>query len=104
MNLYDAFMTPRERADLLDDLSQKGFFRDGELTLPTAAKPQKPVERPPVMPTPPMGECIPAPSLAMVYSPRQVFRGLYAPMEALSRGTLFEELDKPLMVGKGGKR
>ena len=104
MNLYDAFMTPRERADLLNEMSQKGFFRDSEMTLPTAAKPQRPPERPPERPTPPMGECIPAPSLAMVYSPCQFFRGLYSPMEALSRGTLFEELDKPLMPGKGGKR
>ena len=104
MNLYDAFMTPRERADLLNEMSQKGFFRENEPFLPTAAKPQRPPERPPERPMPPMGECIPAPSLAMVYSPRQSFRGLYSPMEALSRGTLFEELDKPLMAVKGGKR
>ncbi len=103
MNLYDAFMTPRERADLLNDLSQKGFFRDSEPFLPTAAKPQRPAERPSPMPTPDEN-CLAAPSLAMVYSPHQAFRGLYSPMEALSRGTLFEELDKPLMASKGGKR
>ena len=34
--------------------------------------------------------------LAMVYSPYQCFRMLYAPEKALMRGTLFEELDKPL--------
>ena len=34
--------------------------------------------------------------LAMVYSPYQCFRMTYAPDEALMRGTLFEELDKPL--------
>ncbi len=34
--------------------------------------------------------------LAMVYSPHQCWRMLYAPEKALMRGTLFEELDKPL--------
>lgn len=34
--------------------------------------------------------------LAMVYSPHQCFRMLYTPEKALMRGTLFEELDKPL--------
>ncbi|MBO5945996.1 MAG: spore coat associated protein CotJA [Clostridia bacterium] len=34
--------------------------------------------------------------LAMVYSPIQCFRMLYKPEDALMRGTLFEELDKPL--------
>lgn len=33
--------------------------------------------------------------LAMVYSPYQVFRELYSPDTALSRGTLFSELDLP---------
>ena len=34
--------------------------------------------------------------LAMVYSPHQCWRMLYSPEKALMRGTLFEELDKPL--------
>ena len=34
--------------------------------------------------------------LAMVYSPMQCFRMLYSPEKALMRGTMFEELDKPL--------
>ena len=34
-------------------------------------------------------------SIAMVFSPKQAFRDLYEPMKALSRGTLFAELDKP---------
>ncbi len=34
--------------------------------------------------------------LAMVYAPCQVFRSLYDPATALSRGTLFTELDLPL--------
>ena len=35
------------------------------------------------------------PSLAMVYSPFQVFDNLFMPTEALKKGTLFCELDKP---------
>lgn len=35
--------------------------------------------------------------LGMVYSPFQSFRMLYSPDEALSHGTLFEELYKPLL-------
>ncbi len=34
--------------------------------------------------------------LAMVYAPKQAFRKLYSEAEALRRGTLFEELYKPL--------
>ncbi len=34
-------------------------------------------------------------SLAMVYSPRQEFDGLYPVEEALCHGTLFAALDKP---------
>lgn len=34
--------------------------------------------------------------LAMVYSPMHCFRMMYSPEEALMRGTLFEELYKPL--------
>lgn len=34
--------------------------------------------------------------LAMVYAPCQQFRALYDPATALSRGTLFTELDLPL--------
>jgi hypothetical protein len=37
--------------------------------------------------------------LAMAYSPFQCFRMLYSPDRALMRGTMFEELDKPLMEG-----
>ena len=46
-------------------------------------------------------------SLAMVYSPRQYWRDAYTPAEALDRGTLFRELDKPLTgicLGEGGDR
>ena len=33
--------------------------------------------------------------LAMVYSPMQCWRRLYTPEDALIKGTLFEELNKP---------
>ncbi len=38
-------------------------------------------------------------SLAMVYSPKQYWKAIYSPEEALDRGTLFTELDMPLMIG-----
>ena len=41
------------------------------------------------------------PSLAMVYSPEQVWRNIYEPSEALDRGTLFAELYFPLAREKG---
>ena len=37
-----------------------------------------------------------APSLAMVYSPRQCWRGLLSPADALAQGSLFSELVLPL--------
>ncbi|MBQ6906609.1 MAG: spore coat associated protein CotJA [Clostridia bacterium] len=40
---------------------------------------------------------IPAPSLAMVYSPKQVWGETYEVDVALERGTLFPELDKPFL-------
>ena len=43
--------------------------------------------------------CAGEPSLAIVYSPYQHFRDIYTPWEALCRGTLFRELDKPWKVG-----
>ena len=44
------------------------------------------------------------PSLAMVYSPKQAFEGLYEPEEALSRGTLFAALDLPFEGRRVTKR
>ena len=38
---------------------------------------------------------IPAPSLAMVYCPRQCWRNLFSPEEGLKHGTLFAELALP---------
>lgn len=40
---------------------------------------------------------ISAPSLAMVYSPKQVWGETYEVDVALERGTLFPELDKPFL-------
>ena len=40
---------------------------------------------------------IAAPSLAMVYSPKQVWGETYDVDVALERGTLFPELDKPFL-------
>jgi|GEM_PF-2560770 len=37
--------------------------------------------------------------LAMVYVPYQFFRRMYTPEDGLSRGTMFEELYKPLEEG-----
>lgn len=39
---------------------------------------------------------------AMVYSPYQIFREIYTPDTALSRGTLFSELDLPFEGYKNG--
>ena len=41
-------------------------------------------------------------SLAMVYSPEQEFEDLYEADEALARGTIFIQLDKPFL-GDGRK-
>ncbi len=41
--------------------------------------------------------------LAMAYSPYQHFREIYEPNKALSRGTMFAELDLPFEGYKGGR-
>ena len=50
-------------------------------------------------------DCIPAPAIAMVYSPRQCWRNLLDPETALSNGSLFAELVLPLeaVPRKNGK-
>lgn len=45
---------------------------------------------------------IPAPSLAMVYSPKQGWKGIYAPAEGLASGSIFEELILPLEAAPTG--
>ncbi len=42
---------------------------------------------------------IPAPALAMVYSPRQCWQNAYSPEVALAKGTLFADLWKPWEAG-----
>ena len=60
---------------------------------------QPAVSSPPMPPEPPQEAPEEAPytarPLAMVYAPSQTFQNLYEPDEALSRGTLFAELDLP---------
>ena len=48
---------------------------------------------------------IPAPALAMVYAPRQCWRKLFEPEDALKHGSLFAELVLPFEAApkKGGK-
>ncbi len=88
MNLYDMYMTSCDREACPEELR----------AVSAAASPSPaPAENRSAALS--MG-CDMYPSLAMVYSPVQCFRKLYSPEEALSRGTLFEELDKPLMVGR----
>lgn len=86
MNLYDSYMTSRDRAACPPEVQE----------VLAAVRPERPM--------PPEGGGAPCsyPSLAMVYAPYQEFRMLYGHEEALSRGTLFRELDKPLEAG--GKR
>ena len=43
----------------------------------------------------PSSTCLNACSLAMVYSPEQIWQEIYPVEKALGRGTLFRELDKP---------
>ena len=52
------------------------------------------------------GECsvqLSAPSLAMVYAPKQCWRNLLDPQSALENGSLFAELVLPLEVVGNGK-
>ena len=44
------------------------------------------------------GDCLDTVPLAYVYAPSQQFRLLYSAKDALSHGTLFEELYKPMEV------
>lgn len=43
-------------------------------------------------------------SLAMAYVPLQRLNSVYQEDVALQAGTLFPDLDKPWLVGRGGKR
>lgn len=43
-------------------------------------------------------------SLAMVYSPKQYYRMLYQPEEALRNGTLFRELNLPFTAIGGNRK
>lgn len=61
------------------------------------------IDQEPTMPEMPEQSVFPARiSLAMMYVPYQRFEKLYDGEKALSRGTLFEELDLPFYGGKRG--
>ena len=92
MNLYDAYMTSRDRADCPPELRE---------VMAPAVAPRAPMPTP--MPPAEGAACHRFPSLAMVYAPLQSFRDTYSPEEGLTRGTIFRELDKPLEV-VGGRR
>lgn len=68
--------------------------RPDEEVLPTVSTPPEAVA-PPVESAPQNPDVGQTPPLAMVYCPKQAFRKLYEPDVALSRGTLFAELDLP---------
>ncbi len=114
MNLYDAYMTARDRASAPEVAEAMAVFSPAP---PAARRPEPP--RPP-MPRPPMGEpegpgcgcespggntpcggpaCRCMPSLAMVYAKPQQFHEMYGEAEGLSRGTIFRELDMPFEGG-----
>ena len=42
-------------------------------------------------------------ALTMVYMPMQALVRVYTPEQALTQGTLFPELDKPLVVASRGR-
>jgi len=69
------------------------FGYRGAGAMPFAAETAKAQER--------KSSCLEGVSLAMVYAPVQRFQGLYEPEEALSRGTIFQELEKPFLGGRG---
>ena len=77
MNPYDAFLSPADRAACCEMQA-------------VSAAPVTAVAAPP---------CMAMPSLAMVYAKLQPFAATYRPDEALSRGTLFADLDMPFTAG-----
>ena len=75
-------------------------------SVPTVSRPPEPVPPPAPSPAPDNDQSAPcpasvcAPSLAMVYCPKQAFDDLYDVETALARGTLFGSLDLPF-EGRG---
>ena len=69
--------------------------RMSRAAVPTAAMPDENYEEE-------SENCLAGRSLAMVYSPCQQFRELDEPDEALTKGTLFRELDKPFYAARRG--
>ncbi len=83
------------------DYQRNGWFRPTCGVNRTQAAPYGQNTRMAPAPAPAPKECcedyphIQPSSLAMVYAPMQTFVKIYEPTKALSRGTLFAELDKP---------
>ena len=77
--------------DLMGDALETGIFL-----------PRPPVERPQQRPDDCKCDlsCVDTLPVGSMYAPMQVFRKLFAPQQALDRGTLFCELDLPFMGGK----
>lgn len=108
MNLYDAYMTARDRASAPVAEEVLAVFSPAPTAAPRAPSPR-----------PPMGEpegcgcdggngrgscghdgaCGCMPSLAMVYAKPHGFHTLYEGNEGLARGTIFRELDMPFTGG-----
>ena len=77
---------------------RRGGFRQPSVPAMERVSPQSTAE--PATPAEGTRGGLPCPgacSLAMVYSPVQEWRGLYSVDEAIHKGTLFTELDKPFL-------
>ncbi len=129
MNLYDAYMTARDRASAPVVEETVAVFspapsvapRTQPAPQPQRPQPQRPQPAPqpqrPQPPRPPMSEpegcgcdggmgnacgggaCRCMPSLAMVYAKPQRFHEMYEAAEGHARGTIFRELDMPFTGG-----
>lgn len=97
MNLYDVYMSPRERAN------RQNAVPAGISAIPAMERAAAGIPEPQTPPEKPVKDPLEGRSLAMVYAPRQSFSGIYDPETALSRGTLFEALDKPILTAGGNK-
>lgn len=95
MFCVDDIRTPRDR--ISEGMMREMLECD---SCPVQASPRMARQNAPMMPNCRLPEGTP---LAMVYSPCQLWRGIYAPDMALRRGTMFKELDMPLEIqAKGG--
>jgi len=95
----DDYRTPRDRG-----MGQRGGYNSTRLNTETArydcrgnpVSENNSMERGDCYGVGVPSSCIGGVSLASVYAPVQYFKDIYDPYVALSRGTLFKALDKPL--------